>query len=43
MIYNLILDDKFKKIDEEADKYLEYLENDKTRFFGSEQKEPFLK
>ena len=43
MIYNLILDDKFKKIDEAADEYLEYLENDKARFFWPEQKEPFLR
>ena len=42
MIYNLILDDKFKKIDEASDEYLEYLENDKSRFFWPEQKEPFL-
>ena len=43
MVYNLILNDKFKKIDEAADGYLEYLENDKSRFFGPEQREPFFR
>jgi len=43
MIYNLILDDKFKEIDEEANLYLDFLENDKTRFFWPDQKEPFLR
>jgi hypothetical protein len=33
MIYNLILDKKFKPIDEEANKFLESSEEDKERFF----------
>ena len=43
MIYNIILDDKFKEIDKEADLYLDSLENDKTRFFWPDQREPFLR
>jgi hypothetical protein len=33
MIYNLILNEKFKEIDEQAKLYLDSLEKDKTRFF----------
>jgi len=43
MIYNLILNEHFKEIDKQADLYLDSLENDKTRFFWPEQREPFLR
>jgi hypothetical protein len=33
MIYNIILDDKFKTIDKEADKYLTALEEGKAQYF----------
>lgn len=41
--YNIILNDLFKKVDKEADKYLTDSEKAKNRFFGPEQKEPFPK
>ncbi|MDQ7023583.1 MAG: hypothetical protein Q9M97_08885 [Candidatus Gracilibacteria bacterium] len=42
MIYNLILDDKFKEIDEEANKDLDNLQNNKDLFFGEEKQATFL-
>lgn len=42
MIYNIVLDHKFKIIDEEANKYLSDLEKGKSQYFWPDQKEPFL-
>lgn len=42
MIYNIILDDKFKKIDKEADEYLDNLEKAKSQYFWPDQKETFF-
>jgi len=33
MVYNLILDDKFKPIDNKADKYLDDLQKNKNLYF----------
>lgn len=42
MVYNIILADKFKKIDKQADEILNSLEKNKNLFFGSEKEETFL-
>lgn len=42
MIYNIILDDKFKIIDKDADDYLTALEEGKAQYFWPKQKETFL-
>ena len=42
MIYNLILDIKFKEIDKKADEYLLWLEENKSRFFWPKKKETYI-
>jgi len=42
MIYNIILDDKFKKIDKEADEILDSLEQNKNLFFWEDKEDTFL-
>gem|GEM_PF-2139814 len=39
---NIILDDKFKKIDKEVEEYIFKLEEAKDYYFGKNAKEPFL-
>lgn len=38
IIYQVVLDKEFKKIDDEIEKYLDNLESDKSRYFGSEKR-----
>jgi len=33
MVYQIVLDEKFKEVDEKIDKYLSDLEKDKDKFF----------
>lgn len=42
MVYNLILDDKFKPIDNKADKYLDDLQKNKNLYFWEDKKQNFL-
>lgn len=42
MLLQIILDEKFKEIDKEAEEYLEKLEKDKEAYFGDEPKQSFL-
>ena len=42
MLLQIILDDKFKEVDEQAEEYLEKLEQDKDAYFGNEPQANFL-
>ena len=42
MLLQIILDDKFKEVDEQAEEYLEKLEQDKEAYFGNEPQANFL-
>ena len=42
MVYNIILDDKFKKIDKKADEILDSLEQNKNLFFWEDKEDTFL-